>query len=175
MPLTIAPLGVRCNIQCRYCYEDPMRDAGNLGVRYSRSDLESLKRSIARHSRGDEPFLLFGGEPLLLPKRVLEELLEWGPKRSGRNSIQTNGVLIDDEHIELFKRYRINVGVSIDVPGELNDALGPHPLAYARVNGSQRARDREAACERPAMRSNRHIASPQRQPRPAGKAHRLVP
>jgi len=71
MPLTVAPLGVRCNIQCRYCYEDPMRDAGNLGVRYSRSDVDALKRSIAAHSRGDEPFLLFGGEPLLYKLQVL--------------------------------------------------------------------------------------------------------
>jgi uncharacterized protein len=141
MPLTIAPLGVRCNIQCRYCYEDPMRDAGNLGVRYSRSDLEALKRSIVAHSRGDEPFLLFGGEPLLLPKRVLEELLAWGAQRSsGRNSIQTNGVLIDDEHIALFKRYRVNVGVSIDGPGELNDARWDRTLERTRQSTARTER-----------------------------------
>jgi uncharacterized protein len=140
MPLTVAPLGVRCNIQCRYCYEDPMRDAGNLGVRYSRSDVDALKRSIAAHSRGDEPFLLFGGEPLLLPKRVLEELLAWGLQRSGRNTIQTNGVLIDDEHIALFKRYRVNVGVSIDGPGELNDARWDHTLERTRQSTARSER-----------------------------------
>jgi uncharacterized protein len=129
MPLTVMPLGVRCNLQCGYCYEDPMRDAGNLGVRY---DLDAIKRSIATHSREDETFLLFGGEPLLLTKRVLEDLWAWGFQRSGRNSIQTNGVLIDDEHIELFKRYRVGVGISVDGPGELNDARWDHSLERTR-------------------------------------------
>lgn len=129
MPLTVMPLGVRCNLQCGYCYEDPQRDAGNLGVRY---DLDSMKRSIATHSREDEPFLLFGGEPLLLPKRVLEDLWAWGFQRSGQNSIQTNGVLIDDEHIALFKRYKVGVGISMDGPGELNDARWDHNLERTR-------------------------------------------
>jgi len=129
MPLTVTPLGVRCNLQCGYCYEDPQRDAGNLGPRY---DIEAMKRSIAKHSREDEPFLLFGGEPLLLPKRVLEDLWAWGLQRSGKNSIQTNGVLIDEEHIALFKRYKVGVGLSMDGPGELNDARWDHTLERTR-------------------------------------------
>jgi len=129
MPLTVTPLGVRCNLQCGYCYEDPQRDAGNLGVRY---DIDAMKRSIALHSREDEPFLLFGGEPLLLTKKVLEDLWAWGLQRSGRNSIQTNGVLIDDEHIALFKKYKVGVGLSMDGPGELNDARWDHTLDRTR-------------------------------------------
>jgi uncharacterized protein len=129
MPLTVMPLGVRCNLQCGYCYEDPQRDAGNLGVRY---DLEALKKSIATHSRDDKPFLLFGGEPLLLPKPALEDLWALGFERSGQNTIQTNGALIDDEHIDLFKRYKVGVGISIDGPGELNDARWDHTLERTR-------------------------------------------
>ena len=132
MPLTVMPLGVRCNLQCGYCYEDPMRDAGNLGD--PRYDLDAIKRSIAKHSRADELFLLFGGEPLLLPKPVLADLWAWGMQRSGRNSIQTNGVLIDDEHIALFKRYNVAVGLSMDGPGELNDARWDHTLERTRVS-----------------------------------------
>jgi uncharacterized protein len=129
MPLTVTPVGVRCNLQCGYCYEDPQRDAGNLGVRY---DLDAMKRSIVAHSRPDEPFLLFGGEPLLLTKDALEDLWDWGFKRTGRNTIQTNGVLIDDEHIALFKRYQVGVGLSMDGPGELNDARWDHTLERTR-------------------------------------------
>jgi len=129
MPLTVMPVGVRCNLQCGYCYEDPQRDAGNLGARY---DIDAMKRAIALHSREDDPFLLFGGEPLLLPKRVLEDLWAWGFERSGRNVVQTNGVLIDDDHIALFKRYRVHVGISIDGPGELNDGRWDHTLERTR-------------------------------------------
>jgi uncharacterized protein len=67
------------------------------------------------------PFTLFGGEALLIPKRDLEELWSWGYIRWGRNGLQTNGTLIDDEHISMFKKYKVQVGISIDGPGALND------------------------------------------------------
>ena len=41
--------------------------------------------------------------------------------RNGCTGMQTNGTLIDDEHIEMFKTYRAGIGVSIDGPGQLND------------------------------------------------------
>src|SRR5207248_5060718 len=59
-------------------------------------------------------------------------LWDWGFKRTGRNTIQTNGVLIDDEHIALFKRYQVGVGLSMDGPGELNDARWDHTLERTR-------------------------------------------
>jgi uncharacterized protein len=66
------------------------------------------------------PFTLFGGEPLLLPLKDLEHLLAWGFERFGENSLQTNGAPIRDEHISLFRRYKVSVGISLDGPGELN-------------------------------------------------------
>jgi uncharacterized protein len=112
----VRPLGVQCNLQCTYCYQNPQREAGNLTRAY---DLDAMKAAI--ESEGG-PFALFGGEPLLLPVADLEALWEWGYRKYGTNAVQTNGALIDDEHVRLFKRYNVNVGISIDGPGELNDA-----------------------------------------------------
>jgi uncharacterized protein len=130
MPVTVTPLGMRCNLQCGYCYEDPLRDAGNFGTPY---DIELIKAAISRESSDAEPFLLFGGEPLLLPKDTLEELCAWGFERSGRTSIQTNGNLIDKDHIVLFKKYKVGVGISIDGPGALNDARWNQNLEKTRA------------------------------------------
>jgi hypothetical protein len=33
----LRPLGVACNIQCQYCYQNPQRDAGNLAVAQRRA------------------------------------------------------------------------------------------------------------------------------------------
>jgi uncharacterized protein len=30
MGVELRPLGVKCNIQCQYCYQNPQRDAGNV-------------------------------------------------------------------------------------------------------------------------------------------------
>ncbi|QWK20800.1 hypothetical protein [Thermus antranikianii] len=66
------------------------------------------------------PLLCLWGEPLLIPKADLERLFAFGLERYGQNGIQTNGALIDEDHIALFRKYRVHVGFSIDGPGELN-------------------------------------------------------
>jgi len=127
MTVELRPLGVKCNIQCRYCYQNPQREAGNLGHPY---DLARLKEAI---DRAGGPFALFGGEPLLIPERDLERLWSWGLQRHGSNSVQTNGSLINDEHIRMFRAYKVNVGISIDGPGELNDVRWNGTLEKTRA------------------------------------------
>lgn len=128
MVVAVLPVGVRCNLQCGYCYEDPQRDAGNAGDGY---DIASIKASVMREAGG--PFLLFGGEPLLLRKEALRDLWAWGLDQYGSNVLQTNGSLIDDDHIEMFHRYKVRVGISVDGPEELNDARWHGTLEKTRA------------------------------------------
>src|SRR5262245_10074152 len=106
MTIELRPLGVHCNIHCEYCYQNPQRDAGNLTRQY---DMAKMKAALEAEGGA---FSLFGGEPLLLPLADLEDIWDWGFRRFGRNSVQTNGSLITDAHIALFKRYQVGVGVS---------------------------------------------------------------
>lgn len=126
MGVEVRPLGVRCNIQCQYCYQNPERDASNQARSY---DLDLIKAAVEAEGG---PFSMFGGEPLLVPEGDLEELFSWGLERFGGSGIQTNGSLLNDRHIEMFRRYRVHVGVSIDGPGELNDARWAGSLAATR-------------------------------------------
>jgi uncharacterized protein len=134
----LRPLGVACNIQCQYCYQNPQRDAGNLKRSY---DMERMKAAIEREGG---PFTMFGGEPLLVPEDDLEELWRWGLERFGGNAIQTNGVLINDRHVQMFKDYKVSVGMSIDGPGELNDVRWVGTLERTREATAKT----EAAIER---------------------------
>jgi uncharacterized protein len=115
MTIELRPFSVACNLKCTYCYQEPQRIKENISNNY---DLQKMKKSVEEIG---EPFTVFGGEPLLIPKKDLEEIFLWGYKISKKNSIQTNGTLIDDDHITLFKRFKVHVGISIDGPGELND------------------------------------------------------
>jgi uncharacterized protein len=114
MPVEVRPLGVKCNIACHYCYQESVRTAGGNSKEY---DLEAIKATIV--AKGG-PFTLFGGEPLLMPKPDMEDLLAWGFSQFGSSSIQTNAVLLDDEHIEMFLRYKVHIGVSLDGPDVCN-------------------------------------------------------
>jgi uncharacterized protein len=115
MSIELRPLNVLCNIQCHYCYQHPQRDAASPSNEY---DMVKMKEALEAEGGA---FTLFGGEPLLMPLRDLEELWRWGYARFGRNQIQTNAILINDEHITLFRNYAVHVGISMDGPAELND------------------------------------------------------
>lgn len=109
----LAP-GIKCDLKCKYCYQDPMRDVGNITTPTNwmavKARLDSLGQS----------FTLFGGEALLTPKAHMEEVFAYGLEKYGRNGIQTNALRLDTDHILMFKKYNVSVGVSIDGHWPLN-------------------------------------------------------
>ncbi|MGH3831248.1 MAG: radical SAM protein [Pseudonocardiaceae bacterium] len=127
MVLELRPLGVTCNLACDYCYQTPQRDAGNLTRPY---DLDAMLAAVEQRN---QPFSLFGGEPLLLRLEDLERIWRVGFERFGHNAVQTNGTLITTEHLELFRRYNVTVGVSVDGPAALNNARWTHNLERTRL------------------------------------------
>lgn len=126
MTVELRPLGVSCNIGCQYCYQNMHRDAGNGAGRY---DLAAMKTAIKEIGG---PFHLFGGEPLLMREEDMEKMFRWGNRQYGENGIQTNGVLLNDNHIRMFKKYKVTVGLSVDGPGELNDVRWAGTLEKTR-------------------------------------------
>ena len=92
------------------------------------------------------PFTLFGGEPLLVPVADLEDLWEWGMQKFGTNGIQTNGVLVSKEHIRLFKKYKVSVGISVDGPDELNNVRWQGTLESTRESTEKTHRSIELLC-----------------------------
>lgn len=118
MTVELTPLGVACNLSCTYCYQHPMRDAGNIG---NSKPYDFDKMFAALEAEGKD-FQVFGGEPLLVPLADLARIWEWGHTRYKKNGVQTNGVLITPAHIEAFKQYNVHVGFSLDGPDELNDS-----------------------------------------------------
>jgi radical SAM protein with 4Fe4S-binding SPASM domain len=127
LSIELNPVGVKCNLQCAYCYEEPMRDAGNFSPGY---DLAAMKRALKKENY---QFSLFGGEPLLMPFADLEEMFRWGYEQFGGNGIQTNGNLITEEHLALFARYHVGVGISMDGPDDLNDVRWAGSLEKTRA------------------------------------------
>lgn len=127
MSVELRPLGVACNLACEYCYQEPQRDARNFRRRY---DLDAMLAAVEEQGK---PFVLFGGEPLLLDLEELERIWRYGYERFGHNTVQTNGSLITAAHVDLFRRYEVEVGISIDGPGDVNDVRRAHGPARTRT------------------------------------------
>jgi uncharacterized protein len=127
MSIEVSPVGVTCNLSCPYCYEHPIREAGNFNEKPY--DLTKMIQGLEKEGGY---FSLFGGEPLLTDIETLEGLWKYGYDKFQKNGIQTNGTLIKEEHIELFKKYNVHVGISVDGPDELNDARWAGSLEETR-------------------------------------------
>ena len=113
-----------CNFRCAYCFvEDDQRpfQPGNMDI----ATAEQVARTFARIARGNgrASVTFYGGEPLLNPKTtffllgLFRELQERGEFPDGLEiSLLTNGSLVGDEAIRVFKETRPGIGVSIDGP-----------------------------------------------------------
>jgi uncharacterized protein len=113
---------IDCNLNCKYCYEHELRKTQNRTT----WDISKIKQILKKlYEEKKEAPTLHGGEPLVMGKKDVEELLKFGYNLAGRVGMQTNGLLIDDDYIDMFKKYNVHVGISID---------GPWPLNKARTN-----------------------------------------
>jgi len=121
MSVEINPVGTHCGMGCAYCYQLPVRQ-GSKNARPPRVDHAAVQVAVRSANPGAYGFSLFGGEPLLASLEDLEKLWAFGLQEYGHNGVQTAGADITEAHYELFKRYKVHAGFSIDGPGDLNGA-----------------------------------------------------
>jgi len=124
------PTGARCNCACDYCfYLEKERLYPASDFRMSDEVMESYIRQMidAHRSLPQVEIAWQGGEPTLMGldffRRARE--VEKACARPGQrvsNSLQTNGLLIDDEWCRFLRDNDFLVGLSLDGPRDLHDA-----------------------------------------------------
>ena len=122
-------VGAACNLRCSYCYY-----LEKTGLYHNSSQLMSdetlelfVKQYIEAQTTPEVLFIWHGGEPLLRPiafyHRALELQQRYAGGRRVDNCIQTNATLINEEWCKFLKTNDFLVGVSIDGPQYMHDAL----------------------------------------------------
>jgi uncharacterized protein len=127
--VTAKPVGPRCNLACDYCFyldNESMFPGG-----FRRMDdhvLEVFIRQVFEAHPNSEVVLTWqGGEPTLAGRDFFRRSVELVERyrRPGQpvvQSIQTNGILVDQAWARFFSEHRFLVGLSIDGPREVHDA-----------------------------------------------------
>ncbi|QGJ70817.1 putative arylsulfatase activity regulator [Planctomycetales bacterium 10988] len=125
------PIGAICNLDCAYCYYLEKEQLYPRGERFRMAD-DLLANYIEQHFAAQPPhvqeieFAWQGGEPTLLGLDFFRRVVELQkqlcpPGKSSRNSLQTNGTLLNEEWGAFLREHRFLVGLSIDGPADLHD------------------------------------------------------
>jgi uncharacterized protein len=125
----VKPAGATCNLDCHYCYylqkellyhgTESFHMPGDLLEEYIVQQIEISPEPVIN-------FFWHGGEPTLLGLDYFRQIVELQRKyqRQGKritNSIQTNGVLLNEEWCRFFAAESFAVGLSLDGPQALHD------------------------------------------------------
>jgi uncharacterized protein len=129
------PTGAQCNLDCAYCFflkkaalypESTFRMSDAVMESYVRQTIEAGQGSIAW--QGGEPTLMgldFFRRAMAVERKCLK------PGQPMENTLQTNGILIDEEWCRFLHDNNFLVGISLDGPRDLHDVYrkdkGGHP------------------------------------------------
>ena len=125
--IMIKPAGSLCNLDCNYCYYlDKAEIYGGREPRMSLDMLETLVREyIAANDVPEVTFNWHGGEPLVLGigfyRKAVELERKYAAGKTVRNTLQTNGTLINQEWASFFRENDFLIGISIDGPQDIHD------------------------------------------------------
>lgn len=119
----------RCNINCNYCYVYNLGDDGwrSMPKQISIDTMQTIVNSLSEFSNiQKKPFttILHGGEPLLLGAPKLDLFLATLRTVFSHEypiGIQTNGILIDNEILDICSKHHTTIAVSLDGPKDIND------------------------------------------------------
>lgn len=123
------PTGAVCNLDCQYCFflsKDTLYPGSNF--RMDEGLLDVYIRQVLEAQRSPQVTIAWqGGEPTLMGLEFFRKANTLARKylRPGtalEHTIQTNGILLDDEWCEFLAGSGFLVGLSIDGPRAMHDA-----------------------------------------------------
>ncbi|MBD3352914.1 MAG: anaerobic sulfatase maturase [Candidatus Lokiarchaeota archaeon] len=125
--LLIKPISSKCNAACTYCfYRDihkifPEKPLKSMPIEI----LKTMTKKYLKLGFKENLFFWQGGEPLLTGldffKKAIEFQIKYAKNQVIGNAVQTNGLLINEKWVDLFKKYSFLIGISLDGPKEIHD------------------------------------------------------
>lgn len=96
----------------------------------SKETIENIYSRIIEHCEEHTiknfSIILHGGEPLLAGQKYIEDFVNTGKRMAEgkvnfRYNLQTNGILLNEDIVNSLEKLRVDIGVSLDGPKEVND------------------------------------------------------
>jgi len=128
LSIMIKPSSSNCNMRCNYCFYNDISDKrakksyGFMNFKL----LEIIVQKALKEAEEECTFAFQGGEPTLVGIDFYKKLLEYEQKYNQKNirinnTIQTNGLVIDEEWAHFLAQNNFLIGISLDGPKGIHD------------------------------------------------------
>jgi len=148
----IVKIASRCNLNCSYCY---IYNKGNeswknqpkfISDEVFRETIFKIKKHCFKNEQWYVSICFHGGEPTLIGHKKINEWSNFirktlSPDIEVEILIQTNGVLINKEWVDVFKNNNIQLGISLDGPKEYHDKYRVNHKGEGSFDSIKRAID----------------------------------
>jgi uncharacterized protein len=129
LSVMIKPASSNCNLRCKYCFYHSLAEnrlTRSYGI-MNFSTLEAIVSKALEFADGTCTIAFQGGEPTIAGLDFFKTLVSLEKKYNKKNlrinnSIQTNGVAIDDRWAEFLASNRFLVGISLDGTKDVHDS-----------------------------------------------------
>jgi uncharacterized protein len=129
----IVKIASRCNLDCTYCYVYNQGDSSwrSRPAFMSEETFAAMVGRIREHcelsGQSSVSLVFHGGEPTLMRPARFAALCAFAREQledlvTVEFSIQTNGTRLDESWVQALIEHRVDVGISLDGPREVNDA-----------------------------------------------------
>jgi uncharacterized protein len=125
--ILIKPAGPDCNMRCTYCFYRKKSELypETSSHRMSNEVLEETIRQVLEEASTPVSFNWQGGEPTLMDLSFFQKAVEFQKKygfgQIARNTIQTNGLLLNREWADFLRKYQFLAGISLDGPEHIHN------------------------------------------------------
>lgn len=115
-----------CNLRCKYCYlsNETKRQTRLFDLDFAKRIIDQIKEMQQKKPHRKLTIIWHGGEPMLWGidnYRAIFEYMRQELSDEVQNSMQTNLSLITNEWIDLFQKYNVRIGFSLDGMKSVHD------------------------------------------------------
>lgn len=126
----IKPASSKCNLDCEYCFYRDLaskRTTADCGMMSERVASELIGKAFDFAAGTSVSFAFQGGEPTLRGLDFFKFFTDEAERQNTRGakvtfSLQTNGVLVDEQFARFFREKGFLIGLSVDGDEEMNGA-----------------------------------------------------
>ncbi len=128
--VVVVNITTKCNMHCKYCF---MNCGDFQGEDMTTSVIKEMVKQMSEMPQVKQVTLEFQGGEALCNLNGIKKCIEFAENASKKKGmkfkyrIETNGTIVNDEVIELFRRYEIELGISLDGPEEIHDKARVYP------------------------------------------------